>query len=294
MICISSEIEPDLVGSLEDQLCEWDPSPWALVANRLSGEGTLEGYFSNSEEALDAWGLLQACLKNLPSKPKLIPVKEEDWAMSYRKHFHSWQSGNLHAVPSWESQTFSIPSGHKAIFLDPGMAFGTGNHETTRLCIHAVVDFIDRTTADPISLACVDAGCGSGILSLSAKALGFGVVRGFDNDNLALKVARENALANGMLEDVDYFFADLATPLDKASVDLLLANVQADALCQNRANLLGAIAPKGTLCLSGVLTTESEEVERIFSTEMEKLGSSFSIETSHDGEWASLAFDRIS
>ncbi|MFP6901948.1 MAG: 50S ribosomal protein L11 methyltransferase, partial [Opitutales bacterium] len=231
MIRITCEINPDLVGVMEDQLCEWEPSPWALAVNYQSGKGSLDGYFNDQHEALIAWAILRQSFSALPHEPAFSSLKEEDWEEAYKDHFQPWQIGTLHVVPTWERNNHPVPGAHQALYLDPGMAFGTGNHETTRLCIKALVKFLDQAWKDVAKLTCIDAGCGSGILSLAAKVLGFGKVRGFDTDPDAVRTAEGNAATNGLSGKVDFDCADVATALHPASADLLLANLQANLLC---------------------------------------------------------------
>ncbi len=288
MIGLTCGIEPDLVGLLEDHLCEWEASPWALVVNRLSNEGELEGYFTDKEKARNAWLELRKEFPELPSEPTLSVIKDQDWQDAYKEHFQPWQNEALHIVPAWEKETYLLPPDHKALYLDPGMAFGTGNHETTRLCILALNKFIVERSADLSSLTCVDAGCGSGILSLAAKLLGIGVVNGFDLDPDAVRIAEENANANQMSGLVGFTCADLSTSLSPNCADILLANIQADVLCNHTTILLHALKYGGTLCMSGVLTRESHEVEGIFRTRAESMLRSFSLSIHRDGEWASI------
>ena len=288
MIGLTCGIEPDLVGLLEDHLCEWEVSPWALVVNRLSNEGELEGYFTDKEKARNAWLELRKEFPELPSEPTFSVIKDQDWQDAYKEHFQPWQNEALHIVPAWEKETYLLPADHKALYLDPGMAFGTGNHETTRLCILALNKFIVERSADLSSLTCVDAGCGSGILSLDAKLLGIGVVNGFDLDPDAVRIAEENANANQMSGLVDFTCGDLSASLSPNCADILLANIQADVLCNHTTILLHALRHGGTLCLSGVLTKESHQVEGIFRTHAESILGSFSLSMHRDGEWASI------
>ena len=290
MIQVTCEIEPDLVGELEEHLCSWEVSPWVLVVNRLTGEGSIDGYFAVEQEAIIAWASLRDVFLELPEAPKVSLIEDRDWQEAYKEHFHPWETGSLHVVPAWEREGYAIPAEHNAVYLDPGMAFGTGNHETTRLCLKALNDFVTDNSKKIMRLSCVDAGCGSGVLALAAKVLGFGEVRGFDLDPDAVRIAEENAAANGLSSQVEFACADFTTALQPACADLLLANVQADVLCEHRVVLLTALRPRGSLCLSGVLSKEAEEVERVFAAEAKRLDLSASSQLCFDDEWASLLF----
>src|SRR5690606_39178015 len=127
-------------------------------------------------------------------------------------------------------------------WLDPGMAFGTGNHETTRLCCERLALYAARCgNAGRV----IDAGCGSGILALSAAKLGFGGVAGFDNDAEAIRVSRENAELNGLAGKVDFYVGDLITGLAGRQAELVLANIQSDVLIRFVEELCRTVAPGG-------------------------------------------------
>jgi len=292
MIKLTCEIVPDLVGALEDHFCEWSSSPWVIVANRLTGEGSLDGFFNDETEGVKAWEKLHARFTGLPSKPDVSFVEDQDWKEAYRKHFHPFQIGSFHLVPSWEKKNYSVPSGDKALYLDPGMAFGTGNHETTRLCLRALTQFIEQRKEEVSCLACVDAGCGSGILTLAASLLGFGEARGFDLDPEAVRIAKENAVCNGLAKKVDFAYADLTAGLQSSCADLLLANIETDVLCSHSLTLLTALRPQGTLLLSGVLAKEIEQVQNAFEEDALKLSITMSSSLCIDGEWVSLEFTK--
>ena len=128
-------------------------------------------------------------------------VPDEDWKLSYRRHFKIEPIGRrLVTVPTWELEGFKESgefSDRIPLVLDPGMAFGTGKHETTRACL----EYIDELAGDGAQ-SFLDMGCGSGILSIAAAKLGFSPVAGFDIDEDAVNASRENAALNGV--SVDY------------------------------------------------------------------------------------------
>ena len=189
-------------------------------------------------------------------------MAEGDWRDSYKAHFHAWTFGRLHWVPIWERAAFRLPAGHAVLWLDPGMAFGTGNHETTRLCCERLVA---RVAAGGPPSRVVDAGCGSGILALSAALLGCAEVVAFDNDPEAVRISRENAALNGLDGRVRFSVEDLAGGLAGRPADLLLANIQADVLMRHARELVAAVAPGGALILSGILAAEGAAVQAAFA-----------------------------
>ena len=133
-------------------------------------------------------------------------LPDEDWKLAYRRHFKTEAIGKrLVVVPEWEVEHFRRKTGdlkRQMVVLDPGMAFGTGKHETTRACLEYIDELAPGTTHQAPSTTFLDMGCGSGILSIAAAKLGFGPVAGFDIDEEAVAASRENAAKNGV--EVDY------------------------------------------------------------------------------------------
>jgi ribosomal protein L11 methyltransferase len=197
----------------------------------------------------------------------------------------------MHWVPVWERDSYALPGGDALVLLDPGMAFGTGNHETTRLCCERMVAYAERRRAAGGSLEglrVIDAGCGSGILAISAVKLGFAPVAGFDNDPEAVAVSRENAVLNDVAGQVEFFVGNLITGLRGRQADLLMANILANVLREFARELVAAVAPGGWLVLSGILATEIDAVRRDFAT----VAPGWALESRTMGEWADLKLVR--
>ena len=191
-------------------------------------------------------------------------------------------------MPVWEREKFSLPPGEAVLWLDPGLAFGTGNHETTRLCVERLVKLADIGGRTPETRRVIDAGCGSGILALSAALLGFGGIAGFDNDPEAVRVSEENAALNGLTGRVKFSMADLVTGLAGARGDVVLANIQADVLMKFARELVGAVAPGGTLVLSGILAPENAQVRAAFAA----AAPGWAVEFRAMGEWSDVLLAR--
>ena len=292
MIKATFPLPEELVSPLENLLCELAPSNWYLLINRLSHEGTLEGFFDSRERALEAWAILSqrfpACVESFPLE--ISTMEDRDWKDAYKEHFHPWSIGLLHFVPEWQRETYVLPEGGKVLYVDPGMAFGTGLHETTRLCLVAITEFFEEV--DPEGLSCIDVGCGSGILALSAKLLGAGNVKGVDIDPDAVRISIENATANGMAGEVIFTTNGIADGLCSESADLVMANIQADVLCANAELLLSAVRPQGLLALSGILSIEAQKTAALFQETIISLGSSFILKRKDEGEWTQLSLIR--
>jgi ribosomal protein L11 methyltransferase len=263
---IRAEIPAGAAEAAELALLESGEGGWTLVEDAIAKRAWVVGVFEGESEAGARW---EALRPSLPAEaqtdvhPRRLP--EEDWKNSYRAHFRAWTFGRLHWVPVWERETFRVPPGHSVVWLDPGMAFGTGNHETTRLCIERLVEF-ERGIGEHESIRVLDAGCGSGILALSAARLGIRDVTGFDNDPEAIRVSIENAGLNGLSGSVRFTVAALPSGLGAGSADVVLANIQSDVLVRHCSELLAVVAPGGMLAMSGILAAEIGTVREAFTS----------------------------
>lgn len=259
------EVPLEAAPALEDLLAEREEQRLMVVEDKPSGRAWLTGYFGSPVEAKAAWEDLAAATQAGWEKagPVVRELPDEDWKNSYKVHFKAWKFGRLNWVPVWERETFVLPAGEEVLWLDPGMAFGTGNHETTRLVVERLAEF---TGVNGAGGQVIDAGCGSGILALSAAKLGFQKIAAFDNDPLAIDVSKENAALNGLGGRVDFYVGDLVTGLAGRQAELVLANIQADVLMKFAGELGDAAAPGGMLVLSGILASELAQVRAIFET----------------------------
>jgi ribosomal protein L11 methyltransferase len=289
---LKAEIPVASAGACDELLLERGEANWSVLEDVIVRRAWIQGIFATRAEAEAAWAALQPLLPEAAlGAPEVRRLADQDWRDSYKAHFKAWRFGPLHWVPVWERETFRLPPGERVLWLDPGLAFGTGNHETTRLCCERLVALAAKARepgagAGPRKV--VDAGCGSGILALSAVLLGFGDVAGFDNDPEAVRVSAENAALNGLSGRVAFRTAGLDDGLAGVQADVLLANIQADVLMRFAQTLVGAVAPGGTLVLSGILATELAQVR-------EALGAAapgWEIDSRVMGEWADLAAER--
>ena len=151
------------------------------------------------------------------------------------------------------------PAEHCAIHLDPGLAFGTGTHPTTRLCLQWLYQSLKER--DAANMTVLDFGCGSGILAIAALRLGAAHALAIDVDPLALESAQHNAARNGVGGRIETRFPPL--PADKR-FDLVVANILAEPLIAHKASLCRALTPGGRLALSGILEDQVERVRSAF------------------------------
>ena len=201
---------------------------------------------------------MQAVRKRLPEallagcNQRVEILEDKDWEREWIRHYQPMRFGRrLWVCPSWleppEPQAVNL-------LLDPGLAFGTGTHPTTALCL-TELDSLDLAGAD-----IVDYGCGSGILAVAALKLGARQALGVDNDPQALDASRDNAARNGVASD-DFTVVlpgDGAIGAWRGRADVVVANILAGPLAALSEELLGLLKPGGTLLLSGLLDTQAE------------------------------------
>ena len=292
MIEIKLPVDAALVPALEDYFCEQIRCPWGVFREGTAGAYRLFGYFEDADAAGNAWRELRGAFPALPESPDSAQLDDRDWKEAYKEHLKPWSSRGLHWVPVWMRETYSAPEGEAKLFFDAGLAFGTGDHPTTRLCAGRLLDYRDAHKQTGFENArVIDAGCGSGILAISAALLGFRQVYGFDRDPEAVRVSRENAAFNG-LDAARVSFSDggIEAGLAGRTAEVLLCNIQADVLCLYADVLLGAVSPGGVLALSGILAEEQAAVRAHFEPlARQRFGANVRIDGRVMGDWSDLA-----
>ena len=237
------------------------------------GEAIIVAYFDGKARALSAQKALKRSVAG--AKTRLDAVVDRDWSTEWRSQIRSVQVGRLWVGPPWEKP--KAPADKICLFIEPKMAFGTGDHPTTSLCLEAVDLWLD---ANPES-SMLDVGTGTGVLAFAAKKLGASRVVGVDNDPVAVGLAKECADENGLtgielsldtLDEIDGRF------------DLVTANILANTLIE----LAPLIVPKvkAHLVVAGVLVHQADAVRAAYL----KLGmtsAGFKVQ----GEWIRLDFD---
>ena len=179
-------------------------------------------------------------------------MKEEDWAEAWKKYYHPIRIGKVTVVPAWEDYT--PEEGERILRMDPGMAFGTGTHETTRL----VMEMLSEEIRGGERL--LDVGTGSGILALCASKLGAASCYAYDIDPMAVRVARENVKKDGA-ENVICGEADLLVGIDRtAPYDFVVANIVADIILRLLPDLGDVMRTGGRAILSGIIGPRAEEI----------------------------------
>ena len=197
-----------------------------------------------------------------------------DWSTHWRRHFRALSFGRVWVVPHW----LPAPEDAEVVLrIDPGMAFGTGLHPTTALCLDRIV------ALSPIGTI-LDVGTGTGILAMAAAALGARAI-GTDNDPVAVEQAIENVAANGLSERVDMRI-DHAVDVP-GTFDLVVANILAEPLTALAPTIAARVAPAGRLILSGIIEPQADSVTTAYAAQgLTALGA-----TQRD-EWVALEFGR--
>lgn len=211
------------------------------------------------------------------AKIEMVGVNEEDWANSWKAYYKPIKIGDrLVIVPAWEKYTPA--EGELIVRMDPGMAFGTGTHETTRL----VIKLLETYTKPGCRM--LDVGTGSGILAICASKLGAGECRAYDIDPMAVRVANENIKDSG-LTNITCEVSDLLRQVDKSKpYDLICANIVADIIIRMTPDV-GELMHKDTVLLaSGIILERSDDVVECF----EKHGFRI-VERLEENGWCGLA-----
>lgn len=282
------------VKKVEEFLDENEMVNWSVEHDAITHENLLCGYFDDNNFGVENSNLITEKFPSIVDFD-ISEVKAEDWQNEYKKHLKPWNYLSLHWVPIWMKENYPESSNADIVYIDAGMAFGTGSHETTRLCAQAMVNFkrLYNSNDDFILKSFIDAGCGSGILAISAQKLGYSDIYGFDIDEEAVRVSKENAKLNGISEkEIIFEQSDLNRGLLGRQVDFLAANILANVLIEHIDLLINSVNVGGMLCLSGILTSEAEDVQRKFTEKIDKVWKSNMIQILRDGEWSAITFFR--
>ncbi len=210
-------------------------------------------------------------------------VPGEEWGRTWKEHFRPARlSRRLVVRPPWED--FAAPGDARVMVIDPGMAFGTGLHPSTRLALSFIDDLYGQPENKSVPFSVLDVGTGTGILAMACALLGARRVLAIDNDPDAVAAARANVAANGLATIVEVSGEDLAAV--PGTFDLVTANIVHDALVGLASHLAGHLRPGATLICAGILAGEQEESLRGV---LERLGLRH-LASRREEEWAAQLF----
>ena len=249
-----------LFDLLDGELPVWDSS---LVTGLFNAQQGVDAVMANLSKVFEPDALLKCRVESLP---------ERDWERCWMDRFQPMQYGrNLWICPTW----YEPPDPKAAnVMLDPGLAFGSGSHQTTRMCMEWLSE--QKLTGRSV----IDYGCGSGILAIAALKLGATSALGVDIDQQALLASRQNAQLNQVSDRLQLALPD-AMP-DQSAGDIVFANILAGTLVELKSQLLALRKAQGVLVLSGILQSQEAMIYKEFEA-------GNSIQIYNDGDWLMMS-----
>ncbi len=232
-------------------------------------------YMSEEENIAQILHLVQDRMtrEEVPFTIETEGLKQEDWEKGWKAFYHPIEIGKrLAVVPSWEQYSTE----RVKITLDPGMAFGTGTHETTALCLNVLDNLVKGGET------VLDIGTGSGILAIAAVKLGAKSALGVDIDPMCVRVANENAAINGVENEFSVKIGDLSKTVS-GKFDIICANIVANAIKELAKFIPSLLKENGTFLASGIIDTRCDEVVET----LESVGLKIN-EVKHDGGWVAI------
>ena len=243
---------------------------------------TLKTYLPLNSTTQDRRGRIDIGVRLVGHVCPISPLQErvlddEEWQNSWKQHFHTLHVGKRIVLrPTWRD--YAPGESDIVITLDPGMAFGTGHHPTTRMCLERLEGLVEP------GMKVLDVGCGSGILSIAAAKLGASSVLGLEIDSVAVRVAKRNVQENGVGHGVRVTQGSLPHPEVRArSHNLAVTNISAKIVSEMADHLVRAVTPGGSVIASGILLDNKDGVERALASADARLE-----ETLVDGDWVTL------
>ena len=261
-------------GALGLEVRDAEAPPMPGVRAPLAGEAIVIAFFDRSDAAEEALAEVKVAFPH--ARPSLEAVPTQDWSNAWKALIRSVEVGRLWVGPPWEVD--KAPPGKQRVVIEPKMAFGTGDHPTTSLCLEAVDEFL---AAHP-GASVLDVGTGTGVLAIAARKLGAGRVVGVDNDAMSVELALENAAAN-QAERLELSGKTLEA-ID-GTFELVVANILANTLVA----LAPLICQKSThrVVLAGVLVPQRAEVEAAYLAQ-----GLLPVGAKTQGEWICLSLRR--
>ena len=277
----------DALALRKDTRVFWDYIEDAAVTD--TGEALVKCYFSVENAAEEVRAVRQELEQmrlrgagylsfgTLETSQK--EAESDEWAEIWKQHFRPLHIGSRIVVcPVWVE--YAPAAGEEVVLLDSNMAFGTGEHETTAMCLELLQQVLKE--GDTV----VDVGCGSGILGIAALKLGAGKAVMTDIDGIAVESAAHNAALNGVAERAQVLLSDLLEKTDTQG-EVVLANITADILCRLAPSIPRYLKEGGFLILSGIIAPKLEQVKEAYRAQGLRIAAQ-----SERGEWFALLLER--
>lgn len=280
MSMISNYLQIEDYSDIDLKTCYGDLIDESIL-NADKTVASVSVYISKDGSIADALSFLRERFSTLgiDAKISISGVNEEDWANSWKAYYKPIEIGEkLVIVPAWEK--YEAPCGRIVVKMDPGMAFGTGSHETTRLVIGLLEKYIKGGER------VLDVGCGSGILAICAAKLGAGECKAYDIDPVAVRVAREN-IKDAELEDrVSCDVSDLLRGVDVSdgAYNVICANIVADIIIRMTPDIGAFMNESSVILASGIISERADDVIACFEEHGFKI-----IERAEENGWCALA-----
>lgn len=275
--------DPNDVDFKMQNLDDWDYIEPEELKKNYDSKIVIKGYFPENDELPFILEEIRKKVEILPSyklgysygSVSLSEVYEKDWANSWKKYYHTTKIGeNIVIKPSWEKYEAKI--GENIIELDPGMAFGTGTHETTILCVKELEKYVNKDTI------VLDVGCGSGILSIVSAKLGAKEVFGIDIDSVAVNSSERNVKNNNVEDVVDIKEGNLINVVNK-KYDVVVANILAEVILILNKDINKVMKEKGVFIASGIIKDKEKDVVKSLRENNLEI-----IEINHMEDWVSI------
>ena len=259
---VSVRVNQEAAEAVAEVLSRYAPQGVAIDLDEATGtEVTVKAYLTVNEGIEARRRKVEEGLWHLSHIWPIIPapsfraVADQDWTATFKEQIPVLHLGQRVVVkPSW--RTYAPAKGEVVLELDPGIAFGTGLHPTTQLCVAALEGMLQS------GMSVLDMGTGTGILALVAAKLGAGQILAVDNDENAVIAARRNARANGLEAQIELRFGSLADV--KTSYDLIVANILAPVIiAMAESGLVRRLRADGILIASGILEEQAESVVEV-------------------------------
>ncbi|OWZ83123.1 50S ribosomal protein L11 methyltransferase [Natranaerobius trueperi] len=274
--------DPEIVPKLDEDVIWEDPRQVIHEAEGLTDKVHVKAYLPWDDTLSEKLQQLTHELERLSDRGfqissndlSISEVDEKDWSRAWKEHFHPVSVNGINIRPTWSST--KVTDDDVTIWLDPGMAFGTGSHPTTLMCASHLRDYLKNN--DTV----LDLGCGSGILSIVAAKLGVKKVYAYDIDSVACRVTKDNSKLNDVQDKIEVIEGDVKK-LAPPTADVVLGNLVADIIYDLISKIATVLKKDGIFIGSGISLNKKDKVIR----EFEKHGMTV-IKEETSGEWVSL------
>ena len=259
------------------------------IARRIGDDVKVTGFYPLDERASDTAAHVREKLSKLSELAPdvelgkltvtMSTIDDEDWAENWKKSYKPFRLGKHIVIrPGWEE--YSPEPDDRIITIDPGMAFGTGTHETTGMCVSLVEEIVKP------GMTVIDVGTGTGILAIAAAHMGAKRVLASDIDPMAVRVAKENVEINGFSNVITCKAGNLLEVVDEPA-DVVIANIIADVIIMIAADVRKVVKPGGTFICSGIAREREDDAIQAL-----KAAGYPSLDIRHQGEWTAIACRR--